>query len=87
MGNFQKPIVKDNLLIARDLLNGNTNLTTVKINNSFIYQSTIITPITIHKNSVTDTIAGEQATPAGGSAISRNTNGVWIKRISASNGK
>jgi hypothetical protein len=87
MGNIQKPIVKDNLSIAKDILNGNKNLTTVEIKDSLIYQSTIITPITIHINSVTDTIAGEQqAIPIGGSTIRPNTNGVWVKSVRSSPG-
>jgi hypothetical protein len=84
LGNIQKPIVKDNISIAKDILNGNHNLTTVEIKNSCICQSTIITPITIHINSVTDTIAGEQqagqATPIS-RTIGENTNGVWIRRL------
>ncbi|MED1862074.1 hypothetical protein P4V41_01195 [Fictibacillus nanhaiensis] len=86
MGNFQKPIVKDNTWIAKDILNGNKNLTTVNICNSRIEQSTIITPITIHINSVTDTIAGEQQPNTLGRTINPNTNGVWIRKVATSRG-
>ena len=83
---IQKPIVKDNTSIAKNILNGNKNLTTVEIINSTIEQSTIITPITIHINSVTDTIAGEQQGGLiGGSTIPSGTNGVWIRRVSSPN--
>jgi hypothetical protein len=81
---IQKPIVKDNISIAKNILNGNKNLTTVEIINSTIEQSTIITPITIHINSVTDTIAGEQqGGPIGGSTIASGTNCVWVRNVSS----
>jgi hypothetical protein len=81
---IQQPIVKDNISIAKDILNGNNNLTTVEIINSTIKQSTIITPITIHINSVTDTIVGEQqGGPIGGSTIASGTNGVWVRKMSS----
>jgi hypothetical protein len=86
MGNqIQRPIVKDNLSIAKDILNDNKNLTTVIIKDSCINQSTIITPITIHVNSVTDTIAGgQQDAPVLGRTINPNTDGVWITRVASS---
>ncbi|MFC0187766.1 hypothetical protein ACFFJY_05660 [Fictibacillus aquaticus] len=90
-GQVQKPIVKDNLSIAKDILNKNKNLTTVKIIDSCIKQSTIITPITIHINSVTDTIAGggQNGTTSpnvAGGTITPSANGAWIRRVAASPG-
>ncbi|MCM3718707.1 hypothetical protein [Fictibacillus phosphorivorans] len=78
---IQQPIVAGNTSIAQDILNGNHNLTTVDITNSLIQQSTIITPITIHINSVTDTIAGEGQGLVGGRTLTSGTNGPWLRRV------